>query len=689
MSSPRARDPLLQPLQLRHLTLKNRIFSSSHAPSYVEHGHPRTRYRLYHEEKARGGIALTMVGGSTNIAPDSPSVFGQLYAGDDSILPWFQALTRGVQQHGCAIFCQITHMGRRTVNDQGHWLPAIGPSAIRERAHRANPKAMEQADINRVIKAFAAAAQRCQLGGFDGIELLSHSHLIGQFLSPLINCRQDGYGGSLHKRLRFAMEVLEAVRAAVGPELVLGLRLTADELLPGGISQSEGAEIAKMLVDTGHVDFLNVLAGAPYDDLGLAGWIPPMGLPSAAHLSWAARIKHTVDIPVFHAGGMADLSTARHAIQSGALDMVGMTRAHIADPYLVQKLRTGEEQQIRPCVGMGYCVDRVNQGKDALCAHNAATGREQTLSHQIAVDPAGAQQKVVIVGGGPAGLEAARVWAQRGHHVVLFEATERLGGQLTLAAQSPMRQQIASVTDWLAEQVVHLGVHVHYHCYADAERVLDEQPDWVFIATGGMPMPLGVEGEQHCHSSWDVLSGTPFRGDVVLFDEQGQHAAASCAEVLAKAGCRVHFVSPDHTPLQELGPTTRSVTMRQLYRAGVIFYNDHNLKQVSVESAGQYQAILQNVLTQEETALTANAVVIENATEALDELYHELKPLSANHGQFDHHAFTQGKLALPRLNDRGQFSLLRLGDAIAHRGLHAAIYDAARFSQWAQTPHHQ
>jgi len=267
------------------------------------------RAGLYHEEKAKGGVGLTMVGGSTNIAPDSPSVFGQLYAGDDSIVPWFQRLTDGVKQHGAAIMCQITHMGRRTAWDDGHWLPVVAPSGVRERAHRAFPKAMEQHDIDRVVDDFAAAARRCFDGGFDGIELLVHSHLLGQFLSPLTNTRDDDYGGSLENRMRLVLAVLAAVRAEVG---------------------------------------------------------------CAA-----------VSVPVLHAGGIADVSTAAHAVSTGLVDLVGMTRAHIADPHLVNKLQRGEETRIRACVGLGYCVDRVNQGKPSVCGQNAATGREAQFPHRV------------------------------------------------------------------------------------------------------------------------------------------------------------------------------------------------------------------------------------------------------------------------------------------------------------------
>ncbi len=463
-------DPLLEPFALKHLKLRNRIISTAHAPSFHVDGHPREQYRLYHEEKARGGVGLTMIGGSTNIAPDSPSVFGQLYAGDDRIVSWFDELTRGVRAHGAAVMCQITHMGRRTAWDDGHWLPVLGPSQVRERAHRSIPKVMEREDIDRIIDNFADAARRCQNGGFDGIELLSHSHLLGQFLSPLINLRDDEYDGSLENRMRLSLRVLERVREEVGAEFVVGMRLTGDELTEGGLEAQECVEIAQRLAETGMVDFFNILAGAPYDDLGLAGWVSPMGLPSAPHLAIAGRIRNAVNIPILHAGGIADIATARHTISEGHADLVGMTRAQIADPHLVAKLARGDEPRIRPCVGLGYCVDRVNQGKQAVCGHNAATGREAVLPHIISPSPN--RKKVVVVGGGAGGLEAARVSAERGHNVTLFEAGDRLGGQLNLASKGMTRRQIWGVADWLISELTLLGVDIRLNHYAEMEDIL-------------------------------------------------------------------------------------------------------------------------------------------------------------------------------------------------------------------------
>jgi len=669
-------DPLLQPFQIKHLTLRNRIISTAHAPSYQEGGHPRERYRLYHEEKAKGGIGLTIIGGSTNIAPDSPSVFGQLYAGDDSIIPWFRELTDGVRSHGAAVMCQITHMGRRTAWDDGHWLPVPGPSGVRERAHRSFPKVMEPEDITRIIADFSDAAKRCQDGGFDGIELLSHSHLLGQFLSPLVNNRDDDYGGSLDNRVRLTLQVIEAVRDAVGSDFILGMRVTGDELAKGGLEADECVEIAQKIEATGAVNFLNVLAGAPYDDLGLAGWVAPMGMPAAPHLTIAGRIRSVVDLPIFHAGGVADIATARHAVANGLVDLIGMTRAHLADPYLVQKLSRGDEERIRPCVGLGYCVDRVNQGKAAVCGHNAATGREAKMPHIIQKAPKA--RKVVIVGGGPGGLEAARICAERGHNVVLFEASDRLGGQINLAAKGMTRRQIWGITDWLINEVTHLGVDQHLNYYAEPDDITAENPDVVIIATGGWPEALDIPGNHLTTSSWDVLSGeSRLNGDILLFDEVGEQSALVCADVMARANCSVVLVTPDRMVAHELGPTNSAVVLRDLAKQGVAFECFFDL--VSVEMDGNRKHVtLRHVLTGETINRVVDHVVVEHGVTPMDELYHALKPGARNHGQLDYTAMIAGTSPFTNTNPVGDYDLARLGDAVSGRNIHAAMYDALR-----------
>ena len=667
---------LLDPFQLKHLTLRNRIVSTSHAPNYVENGHPRDRYRLYHEEKAKGGVALTMIGGSTNIAPDSPSVFGQLYAGDDSIIPWFQKLTEGVHRHGAAVMCQITHMGRRTAWDDGEWLPVLAPSGIRERAHRAFPKVMEQQDIDRVIEDFSSAARRCQQGGFDGIELLSHSHLLGQFLSPLTNFRDDDYGGPLENRMRFSLQVLDAVRSAVGPDIILSMRITGDEIVEGGLSAEDCVEAARILEKSGKVDLLNILAGAPYDDLGLAEWVRPMGLPAAPHVTVAGRIREAVGLPVLHAGGIADIATARYAVSSGFVDLVGMTRAQMADPYLVTKLAKGEEERIRPCVGLGYCVDRVNQGKPALCGHNAATGREQTLPHLIRASDS--RKRVVIVGGGPGGLEAARVSALRGHDVVLFEASNRLGGQLVLAAKGRTRRQIGGVAEWLISEVDRMGVAIHLNTLVEATDVISTSPDLVIVATGGWPDSLTVPGGELAISGWSVLSGEiRVSGQILLMDEVGDHPAAVTADVLSRGGHHVEMVTPDRVLLHDLGPTTSAVALRDLSQNGVEFTCLQEICALA-RDGNRIAATLRHVLTGEKTKRLVDHVVVERGLVPADQIFHELKTASKNNGQVNHRALIEGTYPFSDFFPDGSFHLARVGDAIASRNLHAAILDALR-----------
>ena len=262
-------------------------------------------------------------------------------------------------------------------------------------------------------------------GGIDGIEIEGYGHLLDGFWSPLTNRRSDEYGGSLENRLRFTLEVIDQIRNQVGSDYIVGIRMVIDEDLHGGIEFEEGMKIAEILTDTSHLDFINVIKGHVDTDEGLSHVIPNMGSPSGPHLEFTSAVRSNLKLPVFHAARIADVATARHAIASGCVDMVGMTRAHMADPHIVQKIEHGMEDQIRPCVGAGYCIDRIYLGLEALCIHNPSTGREETTPHLIT--PAADKKRVVVIGAGPAGLEAARVCAERGHDVVLFEAADQPG----------------------------------------------------------------------------------------------------------------------------------------------------------------------------------------------------------------------------------------------------------------------
>jgi len=669
-------DPLLAPFFLKHLMLRNRVVSTAHAPAYAEDQAPKDRYIRYHEEKAKGGVGLTMIGGSTNVSIDSASVFGQLHAGDDAVMPWFLSLTERVKRHGTAIMCQLTHMGRRTVWDRGPWLPVVGPSVNRERAHRAMAKELDLHEIRRITSDFGTASRRCREAGFDGIELLAHGHLIGQFLSPVINRRTDGYGGDLAARARFLFEVLDAVRESVGADFIVGLRLTGDDRRGNDLDLNSCLDLIDRLETKGGIDFLNIVGGAPYDDWGLVDWVPPMGVPAARYLGLAGEIRAASSLPVLHAGGLGDLATARHAIREGFVDLVGMTRAHIADPYVVSKLTRGEETRIRPCVGLGYCVDRVNQGKDALCGHNVYTGREATLP--IYPAPAATSHRVVVVGGGPAGLETARVAALRGHRVTILEAADRLGGQLVLASKGTVRRQVEPALAWLVTEIAHQGVEVRLNTFADATDVLEFGPDVIVLATGGLPNPPSIPGIEWALSTWDLLANPSLMsGDILLFDEIGDQPAAVAADAMSAAGARVEVVSPDAHVFSQLGVTTRAVALKTLYGRRVSFQADHEL--VAVEPQGnRFRAHMRNILTGDASHRDVDRVVFENGTQPMTDIYEALVDGSINAGSFGLDAIHRDRLTFPKVNAEGRYILARAGDGVSSRNLHAALLDGAR-----------
>jgi len=678
MPTSRSDDPLLQPFRLKHLELKNRVLSTSHEPAYSEDGKPKRRYRLYHEEKAKGGIALTMFGGSSLVAPDSPPAFGNLDASTDAIIPYFQQLAESVHRHGCALMCQITHLGRRTSWATGHWLPVIAPSCVREPAHRAFPKVMEHEDIRRVVKAYGAAARRCREGQLDGLEIEAYGHLLDSFWSPAVNRRTDRYGGGLENRMRFSLEVLDEIRRQVGPDFIVGIRMALDEAMEGGFGFDEGLAIAERLTATRGVDFINVIRGHIDTDRGLAEVIPNMGTPSAPHLEFAGAARRALGLPVFHAARINDAATARHALREGLVDMVGMTRAHMADPHIVAKIERGEEHRIRPCVGAGYCIDRIYMGGEALCIHNPATGREATLPHVIGRSR-GARRRVAVVGAGPAGLEAARVSAARGHDVVLFEAAGEPGGQVVLAARVARRCELLGITDWLYQEVRHLGVDVRFHRYAEAEEVLDESPDVVVVATGGIPNTgfLGEAGDL-VTTTWDILSGQAgVAGDVLLFDDLGEHAGLSCAEHMAARGARLELVTPDRMPGADIGGTNYPAYLQAFYRHGVSATPNHRLLAVRREG-NRLVAVLRNEYTDALTERRVEQVVVEHGTLPADELYFALKANARNAGEVDIEALLEGRPQTLVSNPEGRYQLFRVGDAVASRNVHAALYDSLR-----------
>ena len=671
-------DPLLQPYRLKHLTLRNRIMSTAHEPSYSEDGLPKDTYRLYHLEKAKGGIALTMTAGSAIVSRDSAPAFGNLHAYRDEIVPWLKRLADDCHEAGSAVMIQLTHLGRRTNWNKADWFPVLAPSPVREPAHRAFPKEIEDWDMDRVVADYAAAAQRMQAAGLDGIELECYGHLLDQFWSPATNRREDDYNGSPDNRLRFIFRVLDAIRAAIGPDFIVGLRLVADEDWEKGLSREDGIEIAQRLVANGQIDFLNIIRGHIDSDAALRYVIPVQGMRSAPHLDFAGELREATKFPVFHAARISDVATARHAIASGKLDMVGMTRAHLADPHIARKVAEGREEEIRPCVGATYCLDRIYEGHGALCIHNPATGREATMPHVIARGE-GPPRKVVVVGAGPAGLEAARVSALRGHEVVVFEAADQAGGQVCLLARSKRRSELIGIVDWRLDRLADLGVEIRYNRYAEPDDVLAETPDIVLIATGGLPQSPALEsGDDLVVSSWDILSGdTKPAEEVLLYDDNGAHPGMQAAEAIAESGSHLELVTPERFFAPEIGGLNHAAYAETFHAKEVRITINSRVLAVH-RQANRLAAVIGSDYHDRREERTVDQVVVEHGTLPLDELYFALKPSSSNLGACDYDALREGRPQSLVKNPDGGFQLFRIGDAVSSRNIHAAIYDALR-----------
>ncbi|MDB5524236.1 MAG: putative flavoprotein oxidoreductase [Rhizobium sp.] len=672
-------DPLLQPYQLKHLTLKNRIMSTAHEPAYSDDGMPKDRYRLYHLEKAKGGIAMTMTAGSASVAPDSPPAFGNLLAYKDEIVPWLKKLTDDCHEHDCAVMIQLTHLGRRTGWNKGDWLPVLAPSPVREPAHRAFPKEIEDWDIERIIGDYADAAERMQAAGLDGIEFEAYGHLMDQFWSPATNRRNDEFGGTLENRMRFSNVVVDAVRKRVGPDFIVGMRLVADENWEQGLSKEDGIEIARRFAASGKIDFLNIIRGHIEHDAELNEVIPIQGMRSAPHLDFAGEVRSITKFPVFHAARIADVATARHAIAEGKLDMVGMTRAHIADPHIVNKIRAGREAEIRPCVGATYCLDRIYEGGEALCIHNAATGREGLIPHIIPKSE-GAKRKALVIGAGPAGLEAARVLASRGHQVEVLEAMGEAGGQINLLARNPRRKEMIGIIDWRVEELRRLGVPIHFNTYAEEDDILSRDADLVVVATGGMPQsPSLSEGGDLVVSSWDIIAGTVKpEGPVLLFDDNGAHPGMTAAEMIANQGIELELVSPERFFAPEMGGMNHVPYARAFARPNVRVTINTRLLGVRRDGNSLIATLGSDFDKAVRQERRVAQVVVEHATEANDGLYKALKPHAKNLGAVDYKALIARQYPIEMRHPDGKFDLIRIGDAVSSRNIHASIYEALR-----------
>ena len=673
-------DSLLQSFKLKHLNLKNRIITTSHEPAYNEDGFPKDRYVAYHLERAKGGIAMTMTAGSTVVSKDSPPSFDNIHAYKDEVVPWIKKLTEAIHDQDCKIMIQLTHLGRRTSWSKGDWLPSISSGKHREAAHKAFPKVAEKWDIERIIKEYGDAAERMKEGGMDGVELEGQGHLIGQFLSPLTNELETEYGGSFENRLRFTLDVLSDIRNKVGQKFIVGIRCVFDEVEKGGITKSDGLKIAKILCDSGLIDYLNINRGRIHTDPILTKHIPIQGMKSAPHLEFAGEIKKEVNLPIFHASKISDVATARYAISNGLVDMIGITRGHLADPHIVKKIKEKREDDIRPCVGATYCLDRIYQGEEALCIHNAATGRE--LKFPNIISKSKIKKKIVVVGAGPGGLEAARIAAERGHEVIVFEAAPDPGGQIRLCAKSLRRKDMMGIIDWRMQQCIKKNVKFNFNIIAEAQDVINENPDTIIIATGGMPNLELFETKkdlENVFTSWDIISGdVKLAENILIYDEAGDHTAMQSAEIAIEKGSTVEFMTPDRLISSEIMGMNLTPYLKNLQNKKITYSIAKRLIDVSIKGNKLNATIGSDYDKNFKNNSIYDQIFLNYGVKPLDELYFNLVSFSKNEGEVNYTKFIKGEIQNIIKNKNNKFNLYRIGDAVSSRNIHAAIYDALR-----------
>jgi len=580
-------DLLFRPLTIRGVTIPNRIFSTGHQTRMVDAGAPSDDMVAYHQARAAGGAGLIIVEAARvhdSALSDAPAID----ASTDACVPAYRRIAAAVQGQGAKLFGQVSHSGR--VNDRlrgGLRDVPYSASAVPEDRFHNMPRAMPAAMIDEVIAAFGAAAKRLAAAGLDGVEIpASHGLLPAQFLNPRVNCRTDRYGGTLDNRLRFLTEAIHAVRAAVGEERAVGVRLSVDEMELDGLEPDEVIAAAAQLAAMPALDYVNVIAGSMAGLAGSVHVVPPMMVDPAYTAPLAARVKAVTDKPVFVAGRINQPQLAEQVLKAGQADMCGMTRALIADADMPNKARAGDLDGIRACIGCNQaCIGHFHTGAPISCIQNPVTGRERTFGKLV---PAQSRRRVAVAGGGPAGMKAAAVAAARGHDVTLFEVSDRLGGQALLAQLLPGRGEFGGLITNLATELTRAGVVVRLKTPCDLDALRNLSPDAVIIATGARPYRPAIEGEADAHvvDAWQVQRGEAnVGGRVVIADWRGDWVGLGLAERLARDGCHVRLAVNGICAGQGVQSYVRDHWVGTLHRLGVEILPYMRLRGVDEDSA--------------------------------------------------------------------------------------------------------
>lgn len=554
MSSGRGPDPgpaldlLWQPASIGAVRLRNRVFVSAHTTNFGTANTPTARHVAYHAERAAGGVGL-IITEAVRVHPTSAARDSSLGAFSDAVVPAYAAVVDAVHAEGAAMFAQLLHLGRQAAGDTTR-TAAWGPSPLPWSVGSHLPHAMTGAEIDVVVEAFAAAAGRMVRAGFDGLEVhLGHGHLVQQFLSPVSNRRTDDYGGSLDNRMRLARRVLAAVFARVPTALPVGIRISAEEFLPGGLGLDDMLEVVERLREQFPLAFVHVSHSAYVGDFSLSTQMADMSHPSAPFRHLPAAVKAAFpDLPVLAICRIDDVATAAALLAEGTADLVGMTRAHIADPHLLAKVRDGRADEVRSCLACNQgCIGRIEKNVAMSCVVNPEVGFEAQWRAWRAAQTGQSHRPgrpVLVIGGGPAGLEAALTARRLGHEVHLVEAEQQLGGQVHDAAGLSGRERLGLLVREQARDAARLGVHIELGRHADAAVV--GEADWVavIVATGATQQVTPVPGVTTIGPR-EVLTGAWVLGETVaVLDETGDWSGAAVTEHLARAGHRVVLLTP-------------------------------------------------------------------------------------------------------------------------------------------------
>ena len=642
---------LFSPLRLGPVTVRNRIVFSAHLTNYAENGLPTEQHAAYYAARAKGGAGLIITEEHSTHPTDWP--YEKLIHGfHREVIPGYKRITDAVHRHGTPIFAQINHNGGQASSMYSR-LPVWAPSPVADPLFREVPKAVNLREIREIVAGYGLVASHCAEGGFDGVELqCSHSSIVRGFLSGATNMRTDHYGGSLENRARILLEIIDVVRDAIGPTRALGVRLCGDELIEGGTTIEEAVVVAKLVEATGKVDYINTSIGVATATLFMIE--ASMHIPPGYALFIPNAIRREVDIPVVGVGRFKDPIQAERALADGHCDLVGAVRAQIADPDFVRKAEAGEHDDTRLCLSCNQeCVGRMGLNRWLGCIENPNTGREALIASTLQITAKAKQ--VLVVGAGPAGLQAAISAATRGHDVVVYERNAEAGGQVRWAASIANRAEFGDMIRNQLNEIDRLGVKVAYGHEVTPDFVREQRPDAVVIATGSAPSrPYWAPGdERRIVDVLDILSGStrPEAGTkVVIVDELGFHQATSVAEVLADRGCDVEILTPGMVVGQDLGITL-------------------DMEGFCIRAAAKKITLTPDSVVMGWSGETSSLNVLHHVSGHMNELAADLVVLAVPNTPI-------ASLYFDLLN--AGFNVHRVGDALTPRRAHSAVIDGDR-----------